>query len=328
VGAPAAPTAQTLLEGPFHLIGSADRHVLTAAVRSSGADLGYDIFSDRTGGTAYELTNVSQGFTPSGRLAGFYAASTSALDATGFVLNTIVDLLSLDGLTTDELYAGVQLCLIDSEILAVQTPTDNGDGTWTFTNVLRGVLDTVPAAHSAGARVWFLLPGGCAVVEPTNPYPADGNIRVKLCPFNNRGVLDLSAASAILIATASRAQKPYPPGNVKLNGTPWPTTIAGGFDLVVTWAHRHRVQQFVDLKVVAQDAGNYVATPEGDYTVEIRVGGVLKRTASAIAGTTYTWLAADQATDGAVFGAAISIRVIPKNGALVGTYQERLFSIS
>lgn len=329
-GVPAPVLAQTLLEAPFHVLGSSDRQVLAAAVRPTGASLGYDIVSDRSGGTAYELTNEVRGFTPSGSLVSSYGASTSARDATGFVIDT--DAVDLDQLpadvTDDELFGGVNLCLIGSELLAFGTVTDNGDGTWTISDVVRGVLDTVPAAHSSGARVWFLLPGGSAVLDPSSPYAADGTVTAKLLPFTMTSGLDAASATAASITTASRAQKPYPPGNVMVAGSAWPASVTGGVDIPITWAHRHRLLQFADLLLVAQDAGDYSASPEGDYTVEIRVGGVLKRTAAAIAGTSFNWSAAFQVLDSATVGASVSVRVIPKNGALVGTYQERLFSIA
>lgn len=328
VGAPAAPTAQALIEGPYHLVGGEDRHVLAIAVRSSGGDLGYEIHSDRAGGTTYVGTSESTEFAPSGLLTAAYVKSTAATHAAGFTVDTGVDLAALYSVSSEDLAGGVNLCLIDDELLAFRDVTDNLDGTFTIGQVMRGVLDTVPADHADNARVYFIRPAGIAVVDPENPYPADGNVRVKLLPYNNRGILAIASATGMLITTASRARKPYPPGNVKVDGVAWPTSVVGGVDILVTWAHRHRVAQYTDLKVVAQDAASYAAAPEGDYTVEVWVNAVLMRTAAAIAGTSFNWTAAFQALDGAGVGDVVEIRVIPVNGALVGTYQTRTFTIA
>lgn len=327
VGDVLAPVAQGLIEAPYHLLGSADRFVAAMAVRSGGGDLGYEIWSDRTGGINYVLTNQAGGFTPSGLLTAAYAKSGAYVDATGFTANTPYDLDDLVSVTQQELEAGVNLLLIDDELMAFRTVVNNGDGTYTIQNVWRGVLDTVPADHAIGARVWFIAPSGLSLVDPTAAYSADGTIRAKLLPFNLRRTLDLASATALTLATTSRAQKPYPPGHVKIDVWDWPTTLSAGIDIPVTWAHRHRAQQYADHKIVSQGAGDYVATPEGDYTVEVRVGGVLKRTVGALTGTSWTWTAAMQSTDGAAPGSAVSIRVIPKNGSLTGTYQERSFSL-
>lgn len=328
VGTPAAPTAQTLIEAPFHLVGGQDRHVLAIAVRASGGDLGYEVHSDRAGGTTYVGTNDSTEFAPSGLLTAAYAKSTAATHAAGFTVDTQVDLAALFDVSSEDLAGGVNLCLVDDEIMSFRDVTDNGDGTWTIGQVMRGVLDTVPADHADNARVYFIRPAGAVPVDPENPYPADGNVRVKLLPYNNRGILDIASATGMLITTASRAMKPYPPGNVKIAGVAWPTSVVGGVDIPVTWAHRHRLTQYADLKVVAQDAGDYAAAPEGDYTVEVRVNAVLVRTAAAIAGTSFNWSAALQALDGAIVGSSVEIRVIPVNGAIVGTYQTRTFTIA
>lgn len=324
----AVPTAQRLVEAPYHLIGSSARHVLAIAVRSAGADLGYEIESDRTGGTAYTITNSDGNFCASGLLQSSYAASTAAVDATGFIITSPVDPARLETIGADDFAGGVNLCLIDSEIMAFETVADNGNGTFTISNVMRGVLDTVPAAHSSSARVYFIMPSGVSVLDPLNPYPNPGNVRAKLLPYNVRSVLDSAAATALLITTASRAQAPYPPGNVKIAGVAWPTTVTVGVNIAVTWAVRHRTAQYDALAVVAQDTGDFVATPEGTYTIEVRINGSLiaTRTVPGIATTTWTWTAAFQTADGATPGSTVSIRVIPVNGSLSGTYQERIFT--
>ena len=327
VTSPVAPDATAYLEAPYHLLGSADRHILAMAVRAAGIYLGYEIWSDRTGGTTYVRTHIATRFTPSGLLTAAYVKSTSSTDATGFTVDGGRDLEELLTIQQDEFERGQNLLLIDSEIMAFKTVVDNGNGTWTIQNVMRGVLDTVAADHADNARVYFLMPNGAAIVDPEAPYGADGSVRVKLLPFTSRGILALSAATGTLVTTASRAQLPYPPGNVKINGAMWPGTQQVGWDVVVTWAHRHRVTQEADQRVVAQDAGNYVSTPEGNYTIEVRVGGVLERTVTAITGTTWTWTGAMQSSDGAGAGSQVTIRVIPKNGSLAGTYQERAFDM-
>lgn len=328
VGNPAAASQQAMIEAPYHLVGAADRHALTLIARAAGSDVGYEVWSDRAGGTAYAQTNNVNEFTPTGVLTASYAANTAALDATGFTVNAGVDLAQLASVSTEERDGGVNLALIDQEIVAFKTVVDNLDGSYTIRDLLRGVLDTVPAAHSSSARVWFLMPPGAGVVDPSNPYGVDGTVTAKALPFNQRGILPIASATQLSLALASRALKPYPPGNVKVDAIAWPTTRVAGVDIVLTWAHRHRVTQAADLKVVAQDAGDYVATPEGDYTVKVFVGAVLKRTVPAIAGTTWTWTAAMQAADSGVPAAVVEIQVIPVSGALTGTLQTRTFTLT
>jgi hypothetical protein len=327
MGAPVAAAQQALLEVPYQLADLGARQVQALAARANSTLNGFQVWSDPAGGTAYTLTSDVHGGCPYGELSSSYAATTSALDATGFGVTNLVDVDALISINSTELYYGLNLALIDSEIIAWQTISGSG-GTRTISNVLRGVLDTVPAAHSSGAKVWFLNAGVRGIVNPSGGYTSDLTVAAKLLPYNLRSTLPIASATAMSLTTASRAQKPLPPGNVKVGAIAWPTSFTAGTDRAVTWNHRHRTAQAAAGVVVAQDAGDYAGSPEGNYTIEVRVGGVLKRTVTAITGTTWTWTAAMQTSDAATAGTSATTRVIPVNGSFTGTYQERGFTLT
>lgn len=328
VAAPVACAEEMLLECPYHLATASGRQLLALAVRAAATLTGFQVWSDPAGGTSYALTNSSSAWCPYGELVSTYAANTAALDATGFQVENGIDLDTLESVSAVAIYHGYNLALIDGEIVAWQTVSGTG-ATRTIANVLRGVLDTVPAAHSAGAKVWFLGSVPLSFVDPSGGYAADGTVTAKLLPYNAAGTtLAIGSAAQLSKTTANRAAKPYPPGNVKIAGVAWPASFAAGADRTVTWSTRSRTVQRVNGDVVPQDAGDYAGAVEGDFTIEVRVNSVLQRTVTALTGGTWTWTAAMQTTDGATSGANVSIRVIPVNGSLVGTYQERSFSIT
>lgn len=332
IGEPTAALAETLIELPYQLsgvegvAGAADRRVGAYAVRSDNQQLGFKVAADAAGGTDYVQTNSVEGFFPTGTLIDAYAKSTAALDVSGFVVGDPVDIGRLASISAAQLYQGVNLALIDSEIIAWQTVAGTTT-TRTITNVLRGVLDTVPADHAAGARVWFITDGQTACwTNPSTPYAADETIAAKLLPFTIRAVLGPASAVRETVALAGRALKPLPPGRVRVNGFAWPDAQTfTGADVVVTWAHRHRVNQATAGVVVSQDATDYAVAPEGTYTIEVRVSGALKRTVTGVTAATWTWTTAMQTADGAG-GLPATIRVYPVLDALVGTYQERGFT--
>lgn len=327
LAAPQAADAEQLFEGPYHLTGG-ERHGFAAAVRAQPIEIGYHIMSDPAGGTAYEKTNTSGAFTPSGLLVGAYAKSTAATDSVGFTIDGGADLERLATVTQGEFESGVNLLMIDDEIMSFRDVTDNGDGTFDIEEVMRGVLDTVPADHSDNGRVWFIAPGGFAALDPDSPYPTDLTVTAKLLPFTPRAVFPIASASQLSLTTDDRASRPYPPGNMKIDGSAWPAS-AGPGDIVVTWNHRHRIDQLTDQKVVAQDAGDYSASPEGDYTIEVRVNTVLQRTVNDVTAKTWTWTTAMQTADGASSSDTIEIRLIPMSDAdLDGTFQTRTFTLS
>jgi hypothetical protein len=112
------------------------------------------------------------------------------------------------------------------------------NGTDTFTTVKRGVLDTLPALHTAGTAVLGVMD----YLDSDNvDYAAGETINAKLCTVATGGTLDLASAPADSVLLAGRAVKPYPPGQVKIAGAYFPATVSGTF--TVTWAHRNRQQQ-------------------------------------------------------------------------------------
>jgi len=282
IAAPEPAFAELLIEMPYHFISANDRYVVSLAVRDSLLDTGYNIWSDRAGDTDPEflLTASSQAFTPSGLLVAEYDHCTDALDATGFQIEDGTDLSVLESVTTTQRDAGVNLAMISSingnEFIAWQTVANNSGGTsGDFTNIVRGVLDTVPLTHPAGSRVWFYTNGHGVLDE--DDYPDDRLILAKLLPFNGTGTLAIAAADQLEITLASRAARPYPPGNVLVNGIACPLELIEE-DAILTWSHRHRVLQTDADEIVHQDAGDYSGSPEGDYIVEVYVGGTLHHT--------------------------------------------------
>jgi hypothetical protein len=335
---PTPATIEALVEAPYQIVGGPGRHVMALAARSDAGVSGYKVFCDEAGGTNYVQTNSVGGMAPTGVLAGAWPANTASLDATGFSVTDLLDSAGLASTTSDGLYRGVNLALIDNEIISWRTISAAGE-TRQITNVLRGVLDTVPAYHASGARVWFLTDGPSGNwTNPTTPYSSDRTIAAKLLTFNPRAVLAIADAARMTVALGSRALKPLPPGKVRLSsvlvpgGSAWPDgvilTDPGNIscDVVVTWAHRHRVDQAAAGVVVSQDADNYSAAPEGTYTIQVRVDSVLKRTVTGITVTTWTWTTAMQSADGAnLYSWGATISIIPVNGSLSGIAQVRGF---
>lgn len=188
------------------------------------------------------------------------------------------------------------LAIVDDEWLLV-TAIDYGTNTVTLA---RGVLDTVPTAHSSGARIWFVT--SPHYIEPEYLYGDTANLR--LLPKTGQGELAVGSATTISRAIQRRFARPYPPGNVKINGAAYPTAVLG--DITITWANRNRVTQTAN--VILQSDGNI--TPETGQTTTIRCydsSNTLRRTFSGLTGTSQTWTLVQIVADGA--GASGSVRL-------------------
>jgi hypothetical protein len=294
VGAIAAVDAQSVLEVPYHFQESAAVYLWVLGVRSSGIDTGMQIWTDRgDSGSAWEETNTTDLFCPSGTLESAYDP-TYGIDATGFTLEGGRDLEDLVSASEESFQRGQNLVLIGDELFAWRDVTDNGDGTYTFSRVIRAVLDTVPRPHSLGDRAYFLTDAR-VLADPAEPISPDQAVGIRLLPYNGREELAFSSASTLSITTASRASRPYPPGNFRVNGSFDPGTVDG--DLSITWAHRNRTTQTAAQEIVEQDdAGSYSA--EGDYQLEFWIDGAVRRTVNPAGGdTSYSYTAAMRQAD-------------------------------
>jgi hypothetical protein len=139
------------------------------------------------------------------------------------------------------------------------------------------------------------------------------SVNIKLAPYSLTAEVPIASLSPVSVTYASRAQLPYPPGNVRVNGAAFPSTTSG--DAVITWNHRYRLGPFI----VAQDAADVAGGPEGNYTLVIVINGVTIRTVTGITGKTYTYTRAQRLIDNSNASLPTSITITPVNGSLVGT---------
>lgn len=147
----------------------------------------------------------------------------------------------------------------------------------------RGMLDTVPTIHAAGSRLWF-VDGFAHYLSPE--YVVGESPSVVLLPKTGRGTLDEALATPLGLTIAQRFIRPYPPGNVLINGQAYPPAISGALNL--TWAHRNRVQQTAHL--IKQSDGSL--TPESNQTATLRLfdeNDSLRRQEIDLVDTAYVW---------------------------------------
>jgi hypothetical protein len=147
----------------------------------------------------------------------------------------------------------------------------------------RGCADTVPHRHAAGDRIWFYSAAWAA--DPTD-YAPGVTVEAKIQTRTSTGILSPDLAPVSRCTTAGRQNLPYPPGQFKVNGEDYPSSISG--DIVLTWAHRDRLTQADQLIDTSMgDIG-----PEAGTTYSARLlqaDGTLLAGQSGIKGTTATF---------------------------------------
>jgi len=313
LGAPLAPAAQQLIELPYHF-NQTGIFALAMCARGDGTSTSYEIWVNEGAGDF--LGNLVNGFCPIGLLSAAYSAATLAVDSSGFTLALAgqVDLDALASVSPQDVVSGKLLALIDEEIIGVQNVIPNIDGTYSFTGIMRGVCDTVPASHAAGATVWFISQGVGTTKQA--PYAVAGSEEAKLLPINSFGEFPIASASYDAITTRSRAARPYPPGCLQVNGAPYgtrPSTIIG--DITLTWKSRNRLTQTAAGLLVAQDAGDVAGEAGQVFDVYvIAADTVIIRSDLGVTLETWTYTSAQRLADG--HPDPITIQIFSKVGTL------------
>lgn len=196
------------------------------------------------------------------------------------VVVTVPASAELSGLTANS------LAVIGTEIVRIDGMANSGADV--ALTIGRGCLDTVPVAHAIGERIIFLQ-----FADPLETqYVAPDAVDVKLLTNLNESRLSLFAAPVDVVTFASRAIRPYPPGQFKLNGSYVQDQFTD--DVVLTWAHRDRTLQTT---LIPEDHDDASIGPEAGTTYRVVVealngaGTVLSTVTDTNVGsvTTYDW---------------------------------------
>lgn len=268
---------QVMFESPYvqlaGVLRQADLDVLPADAgylaavgsRPSGLAVNYSL-QTRLGAEAF-LDRAVEDFAPVVTLVN--ALPPAAVGVTSVVLGTT----ELDAVVVGS------LAMLGSELLRV----DAVDVTLGTITLARGCGDSVPSVHAAGDMVWFIEQ---YTAGDPREYVLAEVVDARLVTRTGAGSLDPALAPISSVTMAERQVRPYPPGALQLNAVAYPATISGA--LVLTWAHRDRLQQADQLI----DTSAASIGPEAGTTYTLRLyneNDVLSRTETGLTGVTYTW---------------------------------------
>lgn len=317
ITAPKVVSAQRIEEAPYWMVG-AERWAMAMAARGDTTTYAAEVWVDESLG--YFYGNILDAMTPTGLLASSYSEKTAAIDETGFTIAIgAVDISRIADTDEAGVLRGRNLAMFadSGEIVSWEKFVFNSDGTATFSGVARGVLDTVPAFHSANTRVWFLTDGVCTT-KPVS-YQINTTVSAKILPKNARGTVAIGDATTITGPVQGRALKPYPPGNVKVNGLDyehWPTTTVGE-NVTCTWSHRNRIDQGIGQDLVFQNSEAFYAL-EGDLTIGVAIYTTIVHSYEHETGTSKSYSAAQRIIDDPDGTKTVLFAMNPNNG-LTGT---------
>lgn len=248
--------------------------VVSAVARPNAVTSGFDLFLRRVGlDTNFRFRAVSTGMTPTARLEAELDRMT-AYAGVSVGLDTGTDMERVTGdpeIPAAALTQGDYLALVGDEIIAFRSVLDDGDGTFTVTDVSRGLLDTVPATHAAGTPVYFFRRGAAA---SSDAVAAGTTLEVKNRTRTSQGRLDLaSAATLSLDPVEDRLGRPLPMMNVAVGvdgaETETEPDVGGGpFSVLASYPPERTSSTFI----LHADAAPLPATGDLEAIVRVRRG--------------------------------------------------------
>lgn len=192
----------------------------------SGYSLGYDAEASTDGFVDEVLLGLDkESYTGSARLVNDYAATVAKNDRyddslTGLTIELLGGEYTLaSNLSLAAIKGGAGLFVLNGELMAYTSHTDNGDGSYTLTGIYRGLLDTIPEDHRAGDYLWFIN-GPDGLLELGLPDTA--SVSVRLLDKTHSDVLLASEAPVDVIQMDSRAFRPLPPAYLTLRNSRTP----------------------------------------------------------------------------------------------------------
>lgn len=221
-------------------IASSQGVLMVSAVPGTGA-VSYSVFVS-TDTVEYSEAEAGIVFAPTGTLVTNIGQMTGI--TTGIFGSIVISTSSdeLESVPAANIPFGAGLFFIGTELFAHEAVTDNGDGTFTLSNVRRALLDTPIQAHTPSTRVWFM--SGDNVVDA--PQPGTAALRVKMAPRTFSDTLDPASAPFDALTMSQRALRPLQPGRIQFGGGAMfaaPATPEGS--RTITWANRSRLESTV-----------------------------------------------------------------------------------
>lgn len=173
--------------------------------------------------------------------------------------------------------------------------------------IARGTVDTLPQAHPAETRIW--LPdddlGANEVI-----YAAGEIVEAAAATRANSNTLLEEDYDIQTVEMQQRVGRPFPVGDLRVDGDPILTLIGEHAEPVFTWALRNRVMQADQL--LAHEDGSIPEEEGTTYEVEIKdlEDNVLRTEALPAATETWTYDSAMQAADGDPTSIIVDVRPV------------------
>lgn len=206
---------------------------------------------------------------------------------------------------------GDEICRLDD--------IESIDGVSGTITLARGCVDTLPTSHAAGTDLFFY---SGELGSDFREYEFGETAEVKLLTVTSTQELDIALAPVDEVDIVARQARPYPPADLRVNGTPYGTVPSIAGDMTLSWKHRDR-KIILDQLIEHQAAS---IGPEAGTTYNVRIypslaAGSPVRTETGIVGDTWAYTSAQMTTDGITGTVVVELAAFRDD--LVSTFKYR-----
>lgn len=278
---------------------------------------GAALFETRDAGGTFTQVDSHQQRSTMGQATTALAAPADAFvfDAANSVTISLLH-GSLESRTLDEVLAGANRGYLGGEIIGWTTAVLNGDGTYTLSGLLRGLMDTDDevTGHVVGdAFVHLNAPGVERVNRPQSTYGL--TVTYELVPTG--GALSDFDSQDVGRVLGFATLRPFAPTAVRC------VRDTATNDIEITWARRTRIPYFT---LSGNPLPEDEATRRYDVLVYTASHATLKRTTEVVDAETLVYTSAQQTTDGFTPGAftSLALDLFQKNPTVGRSKRERV----
>ena len=240
-------------------------------------EAGYYFLVDKFGASAVDstlTTNPNAGYlavlaSPDNQVASDAHLYVKNNSDTMYAPKSLVELCKTVELTQEVLITDTTITVKDASNITTSTFLKIDNELMYITSILgkvltvnRAILDTIPEHHTSDSKGLVFSKQNIL----NNLYDNTNNIDAKVVTNAEGSLLSLSHATVSNVDFDSRAIRPYPPINVKIDGTYNPTTHLRSQDMTISWKVRNRTT--TDLDSYYSDV---VVSPESGTTYSLDV---------------------------------------------------------
>lgn len=269
---PAAIVVRKVMESPYFLLAAAyaaqgavlptgQSGILSFAKKPTAGSQNYDAIATTDDWATYIRPMDDAQYGGTARLVNNIAATA------GQTNNQIVSILidQVDDPTilhpTGNMKEGSTLFVVNNEFFVYSSFVNNGNGSYTLNTIYRGLLDTSRGEHAAGDRVFFVH-GKENLFEAI--FTSTVTVKAKLLDNTAHGSFAEYLQPVDTVVLDRRAERPYPPDYVTVNGQRYGGSTSRSGGLTIAWKERNRLNPLIQFPEDATE------TPEAGTTYFVR----------------------------------------------------------